>query len=71
MTQLVAALRPGQITPQKAWLQELDARKAQRPADGRAAGRGEQIQRPGDGLRRGQLAGVTAIRHPASANRPG
>jgi len=28
MTQLVAALRAGQITPQKAWLQELDARKA-------------------------------------------
>ncbi len=29
MTQLVAALRPGQITPGKAWLEELDAKKAQ------------------------------------------
>jgi oxalyl-CoA decarboxylase len=29
MTQLVAALRPGQITPAKAWLEELDAKKAQ------------------------------------------
>ncbi len=29
MTQLVAALRPGQITPGQAWLEELDAKKAQ------------------------------------------
>ena len=27
VTELVAALRPGQITPQKAWVQELNARK--------------------------------------------